>query len=268
MHHVFVWTMLAAAVLPGQTLDLYSEFLRTGPTGEVVAADRTPNPREILSPAVVRGGYASFQVVVRSARANYFLFTAANPADSVLAVIWREQFANVNGQWIPDRLTPTRETMFDVIPDPETAIPGQSARCYLLDVWVPRETPAGRLRLEVQIKAGSWSIYPMEVRVLPPVVPKTYRSAAPLPEIDSPSADAVLGPLQDFIAGRVATGRVNRTSPATVREVLRRNAEQDVALAPKRLAGTLKEKLGKQPAHGEWYLALRDWIYREAGGRE
>src|SRR5437667_9059574 len=60
--------LIAAARLAPQTVNVYSEFLRVNPRGEILAADATPKPREILSPAVVRNGFASFQIVVRSPR--------------------------------------------------------------------------------------------------------------------------------------------------------------------------------------------------------
>jgi hypothetical protein len=54
--------------------------------------------------------------------------------------------------------------------------------------------------------------------------------------------------------------------PQTVREVIRRNAEQDMALASlldsKTLIPSLKEKLAAGSGGGEWYLAIRDMIYR------
>jgi hypothetical protein len=264
--------MAALIAFPGgaQTVDLYSEFMRFGPDGEVVGVDRTENPREILSPAVVRGGYASFQVVVRAQRGNYFLFTASNPTKAVQPTLWRERFVKQDDRWIPDVLAPTRDPIFEVIPDPEAAIPRQSAQCYLLDVWVPRETPAGRLRVEVQLKAGSWTIYPMEFRVLTAILPPAPpRSATPLPGVGGPSADAALGPIQDFLAGKTAApSTVNVTRTSNLRDVIRRNVEQDMALAPKRLVPVIQEKLNTRAHTGEWYLAIRDLIYREVGGRE
>ena len=50
------WLMLlmAASGLSGQGVDIYSEFQRVDPYGEIVAADRAPQPREILSQAGIR----------------------------------------------------------------------------------------------------------------------------------------------------------------------------------------------------------------------
>jgi len=58
-----VFLLLAGPVHP-QSLRVLSEFQRVDPFGDVVAVDRTVNPREILSPAVARNAFASFHVAV------------------------------------------------------------------------------------------------------------------------------------------------------------------------------------------------------------
>jgi hypothetical protein len=50
-----------ATCLLSQTLNVYSEFARIDMNGAVTAPD---NPREILSPMLVRNGFTSFQVVI------------------------------------------------------------------------------------------------------------------------------------------------------------------------------------------------------------
>src|SRR5438045_7395746 len=78
----FLIGLIGAARLAAQTLEGHSEFLRVNPQGEILAIDATPKPREILSPAVVRNGFVSFHVVVRSPRPeSYFLFAGSNPPD-------------------------------------------------------------------------------------------------------------------------------------------------------------------------------------------
>jgi hypothetical protein len=48
--------------------------------------------------------------------------------------------------------------------------------------------------------------------------------------------------------------------------VIRRNAEQDIALASlldsKTLIPAMKEKVAASHGGGEWYLTIRDMIYR------
>src|SRR5450432_508230 len=73
---------IAAASLAAATLEIHSEFLRVDPQGEILTVDRTPNPREIISPAVVRNGFASFHIVALSPRpTSYFLLAGTNPPD-------------------------------------------------------------------------------------------------------------------------------------------------------------------------------------------
>jgi hypothetical protein len=267
--------LLAVARLASQTLEVHSEFLRVNPRGEILATDATLQPREILSPAVVRNGFTSFHIVVRSQKpTSYFLFVSANPPDVLRPALYKEEFVNRGGDWIPDALQLLRAPNFGAIPDAESGIPGQTACAYLLDVWVPPDAPAEPVRLEVQLKAGSWIIYPMEVRVLSARVPPMARVGAALPEIEQRADQAVTAPLLGFM-GRHGEGpgpahllRTNekQREPRTVREVIRRNSEQDMALAraldAKTLLPALKQKLPAAGSGGEWYLGIRDLIYR------
>ena len=262
-------TLIAAAQSSSATLEVRSELLRVNPQGEILPADATPKPREILSPAVVRNGFASFHVVVRSPRVtSYFLFVATNPTNIVRATLYKEEFVKRGDDWIPDALRPLRSPNFGAIPDGEASIPGQTACVYLLDVWVPPEAPAGTMRLEVQLKVGEWIIYPMEIRILPAVVPQIGSSAPkPLPAIEERSDKSVEVPLLRFMEHHSAgTHRSKSAVPQTVREVIRRNAEQDMALAQtldlKTLIPAMKEKLAASGGGGEWYLTIRDMIYR------
>jgi hypothetical protein len=267
-------------------LEVHSEFLRVNPQGKIITTDATPKPREILSPAVVRNGFASFHIVVRSPRPiSYFLFVDTYPQKNVFrTAIYKEVFVNRGGEWIPDALKPLRHPNFDVIPDSEAGIPGQTANAYLLDVWVPPEAPFETVRLEVQLKIGDWVIYPMEVRILAARAPSIVRNAKALPEIEQRVDEAVTVPLLAY-TGRHGEGpdptrspRANGkgqsdlTPPRTVRDVVRRNAEQDMALAllldSKNLVPAMKQKMEAAAGNGgEWYLGIRDLIYRQLKSR-
>ena len=59
MGRLLVIGLLVAGQLGSQTLEIHSEFLRVSPQGEILDVDATPKPREILSPAVARNGFAS-----------------------------------------------------------------------------------------------------------------------------------------------------------------------------------------------------------------
>jgi hypothetical protein len=267
----FFLALLLGLPALAQTLAIHTEFLRWTPTGHVVAADSTPNPRELLSPAVVRNAYASFQISVESPRINYFLFVGSNPENVLRTAVYREDFTQHGQEWIPDALRPVKMPDFGVIPDPTSNIAGQTTRSYLLDVWVPADAPVGRTRLEVQLKAGTWTIWPMEVRILPAVVPgNVARSPRPLPDVAAPAAESARGPLLDYLDGR-EPARAAAEPPAadSIRAVIRRNAEQDIALA-RTLDGTklkpaLREKVAAAASGGEWYLAVRDLIHRLSG---
>jgi len=260
--------LLAAARLASQTVEVHSEFLRVNPWGEILTVDATPKPREILSPAIVRNGFASFHVVVRSPRpTSYFLLVGANPPDILRTTFYKEEFVKRGEDWIPDGLRLLRPPNFEAIPDSAAGIPGQTTSVYLLDVWVPPEAPAGTVRLEVQLKAGTWIIYPMEVRVLPARVPAIAGVAAALPEIELRADEAAMAPLLGYMDGHgEGSRRAAVTTPRTVREVVRRNAEQDMALArgldSKALLPALKERLAPAAMGGEWYLGIRYLIYR------
>ena len=159
---------LTATALRAQSLEIYSEFQRVDPFGSIVAVDRAERPREILSPAVPRNGYASFHVVVSvPPKTNYLLYVVTNPLDACRVALYKEHFVKTGGGWIPDTLAEVhRLPDFGAMPDPDEDIPGQNTRAYLLDVWIPPTASPGRFRLEAQLKVGYWIVRPMEVRVI------------------------------------------------------------------------------------------------------
>jgi hypothetical protein len=263
---------IAAASLAAATIEIHSEFLRVDPQGEILSIDRTPSPREILSPAVVRNGFASFHIVVRSEKpTSYFLLAGTNPPDVFRMTLYKEAFVNRNGDWIPDILLPFRPPNFGVIPD------GQTACAYLLDIWVPGDAPVSTVRLEVHLKIGTWVVQPLEVRVLSARVPLLHgNSPRGLPAPEQRADESALDPLLRYMglhgegprsasAARSAPGSKLAT-PHSIREVIRRNAEQDMALArlidPKTLVPAVKKKQAASGSGGEWYLGIRDLIYR------
>ena len=261
--------LLTAVRLAAQTLEVHSEFLRVNPLGEILPVDVDPKPREILSPAVVRNAFASFHIVVHSSRpTSYFLFTSTNPPNVFRTTIYKEQFVKRGDDWIPDGLEMLEPPNFGIIPESPAGMPSQTACAYLLDVWVPPDAPAGTVRLEAQLKVGTWIIHPLELRVLPARAPAVAGIGQELPAIELRADEAVTAPLVGYINGTAIapTKRVDSPAPRTLREVIRRNAEQDMALArtldAKILLPALKQKLPSGPSGGEWYLGVRDLIYR------
>lgn len=260
MNRVLLLLAMAPA-LGAQSVDIYSEFQRPDPYGEIVAPDRSPSPREILSPGVARNGWASFQVAVRlPANSSYLLYVMTNPRDACRVEMYKEHFVETKAGWIPDRLTPVQRLPdYGFMPDPDDGVPGQNTRVYLLDLWIPPDSGVGRFRLEVQLKTATWEIRPMEIRVLEAKIPDgaERQGSAALPPLESPADFAAAG----------AFGEPQACPPAdTVRAVICRNAQQDMALARR----TAKPETVLAWFYGfnlhrvlgaEWWLRMRDLLY-------
>jgi hypothetical protein len=251
-------------MLRGQTLQIYSELQRVDPFGAIVAPDRGSRPREILSPPAPRNGFVSLHVAVSvPPGSNYFLYVVPIPRDACLVTLYKEHFTKTAAGWIPDALEPVqRLPYFGAMPDPAEQVPGQNTRVYLLDLWIPPQAQPPGFRLEVQLKTGAWLVSPMEVRVLPITVPAHSGAARrPLPPIEEPADAAARAPLEDYFAGITESKEIDIDS---VRAVIRRNAVQDAALARSLDRDALRKLWDAQHSPGaEWYLRIRDWIYRE-----
>jgi len=277
---VLLGAVLALVPAGAQTVEIYSELQRAGPFGGIVAPDRAASPREILSPAVARNAWASFHLVVSAPpNTTYLLYLATNPRNACRVRMYREHFVRTRAGWIPDRLEEIgRLPDFGYIADPADGIEGQTARAYLLDVWVPPNAPVSRFRLEAQLRVGRWVVRPLEVRVLAARVPDLQAAGDPrgLPPVEAGADAAALDPLLAYLDGAPLRAY---EPPATVRGIVRRNAIQDMALAATLAAGDgardqvrdlwqsavwsgarfLPSLLG-----AEWYLRVRDSIYTAA----
>ena len=278
-----VFLLLAGPVHP-QSLRVLSEFQRVDPFGDVVAVDRMANPREILSPAVARNAFASFHIAVSvPEREPFFVYVQTNPANLFEISIYEELYVKTGAGWIADALEPTKLPAFGTLPYLPLPIQGQITVSYWLDVWVPKETPVRRVRLEVLLKVGQgWMMYPMEVRVTPAVVPSVETDSVALPPATMRADGPVIGPFRNFICSERETRREEKLC---VRQLIHRNAVQDLALARSMeaaersdLRGELLKRLGlgeraawcKTPnsldkLSPEWFLRVRDLLYRRAG---
>jgi hypothetical protein len=259
-----------AATAAAQTVEVYSEFDRPDPFGEIVAVDRPWKPREILSPAVARNAFASFHIAVSvPARESYLLYVVPNPVSACRVALYKEHFVKTSAGWIPDRLSEVQRLPdFGVMPDPEDAIDGQTTRVYLLDLWLPPNADVARFRLEVQLKVANWIIRPMEVRVTRARVPDIpVAPDRPLPAIQQGADAAATAVLADYLAGTPLTMPPPGT---TLRGILRRNAVQDMGLAramdPREVARRALELFRVNSLFtprvlgAEWPLRLRDWL--------
>jgi hypothetical protein len=106
------------------------------------------------------------------------------------------------------------------------------------------------------------------VRVIPALVPngsagrESGRAATP-PRIEEGADAAAAAVLSGYISGAFSPTPV---PPLTVRDIIRRNAMQDMALAvsPQALEKLRKGLPSRKTLGAEWYLRIRDLVYAEA----
>src|ERR1700731_5400507 len=80
---------LAGGFLGGQSVQVYSEFAQLNDAGVVLAPE---NPREILSPAVARNAFSSFQIAIQVPRGTKFLvYMGQNPDDAAKVMLYRRR---------------------------------------------------------------------------------------------------------------------------------------------------------------------------------
>ena len=125
-----------------------------------------------------------------------------------------------------------------------------------------------RFRLEVQLKTADWTVRPMEVRVTSLRVPDIAAGEGTVAPIDAPADAAATAVLAGYLAGEPLKMPAGR---ATLRDILRRNAVQDLALGTQldrsaMAAAALdlwrvNNAFRPRPWGSEWWLKLRDWIF-------
>jgi hypothetical protein len=228
---------LAGVGLCAQNVQVYSEFAQINDAGEVLAPE---NPREILSPAVARNAFSSFQIVIQVPKGTKFLvYLGQNPDDAAKVTLYRRSAGKLEIVELP--------------------YSGESSQVLWMDLWVDANAPVRRVKIEPQVGIdGDWFTYPMEVRVMEPVVPDR---SAPAQGVASP-----FEVMRAFLCGTKVPPRAGRV-PAGA-DLLFRNAQQDVALAAAGstpLRGEMKQALGgcnaNPPANPEFYLRLRDYLF-------
>lgn len=229
--------VLAACPLFAQSVQVYSEFAQLTDAGEVVAPE---NPREILSPAVARNAFSSFQLAIQVPRGtNFLIYIGQNPDNATKVTLYRRDGV---------KLVPV------VVP-----YEGVSSQVFWMDVFVESDAPVRRVKIEPQVGiGGDWWTYPMEIRVMNAVVrgdPVPVRALAEPLEV-----------MRAFLCGGVPSPLHAAAQGAAFRF---RNAQQDLALAAKGGNGAreeLKKAMGgcsaPAPADPEFYLRLRDLLVR------
>lgn len=272
------WSQLAlvsaALALPAQELYVRSEFQRVGADGRVIQRDRVERPREILSPALARNGFASYMLTANiPAGIEYTLEIGQNPEDTARVVLYRQHY-NPNG--IPDRL--------EKAPLP---VQGKAEKeehlTFWMDLYVANDAPVRRFKIEAQLWVGDrWVIYPIEARIvaaqIPPFQPKFWGLPAPEARADA----AMTSPWRDHLCRPLKSEF--QPKETTIRLLQQRNVQQDVALAKKLgrdvaiqafvnggippetaipdgwCAAPVDQWRGPLPT--EWYLKVRDRLYR------
>lgn len=250
-----------------QELAIYSEFQRLDPWGRVVPQDFEPKPREILSPALARNGHLSVHVAVTAPRGtNYFLYAGANPEGVVHIQVYREHFVPCGRTLCADWLTPVQTPVFGAMPESVRDMPDQTTRCYLFDIWAPPDSIPRRVRVEALIKTGIWEVAPMEIRILPAVVPSIpLRNEENIAPLQAPASATAHFQLLRYLAG---LDPVQPNGIQRVRDIIQRNAAEDMLLARSynrsfpelNLFGWLPFAMPEIGA--EWYLRVRDFLLR------
>jgi hypothetical protein len=251
--------------LAAQEVRVVSEFRRFDSKGELLAADREGTPREILSPAISRNAFSSFRIVMEMPEGADIWFEVGLNPDNAVAVTVYEESSGTDGK--------LRQVS---LPYRTKLPPGATTATLWMDLWVARDAPVQRIKVEPQLYYDNhWYTYPMEARVVSPVVPVTRPSSAAIPPEGSPADASVRALARERLCGaRPGLG----SGDPSMWQFLRRNALQDLALAgPAGFEAALLAATGakttaawcadtSRPAQGpEWYLRVRDRIYRAAG---
>jgi hypothetical protein len=268
-------------------LFVYSPLTRVDPRGEVVKADRgKAQPRHILSPGVPRNAWSSLRIVVEFDKPqSYHLDIGQNPDNAVKTTLYRENFVESPDGYLPDSLTKV-SIPYQGFPA-DFRLPGQRVVTFWLDMWVDAKAEVDRVKVEPQLYAEAlrdWIVYPMEVRIQQPVVPSKVNVRLPeLPPVTA-AADAVAHALVQAAVCNAPGIKSAPDSPGqlTGRQLMRRNVAQHMAIAPapEELRALWSKATGLAdpgawcakpftPAAGpEWYLRLRDAIYRARGAED
>jgi|GEM_PF-576823 len=229
----------AVPTLQAQPLRMYSEFRRVGPNNQIIRQDSTGDPREIISPAVLRGMHVSYRIVVATPPGmNYWMYIGANPEELIESTIYREH--TVAG--IPTSLEQVKLPVNGKLPEAGSPQAPRQADTYWVDLFIPRTTPARRIRFEAQLNFDNrWVIYPLEVRVmegeLAEAQPEDATLAAPRPATNT--ADPARAAFQRVLCPPPSNAKPAQKpaspAPAPVNmpsqdAFLLRNAQQDLAL--------------------------------------
>lgn len=266
-----MFLLLACFEASGQRFHVYSEFTRFGADGEVLPQDRGSPPRDILSPPMSRNAHSSFRIVIRFDKLEKFTLDAGqNPENSVRISMYREAGGAFEAVNLPHESQ------------------GQGTLTFFMDIWVPRETPPDRIKVEPQLYVASldeWYTYPMEARVMQAIAPSVRYSNGKLPLASAPADHSAHAPLRAELCG-VREAAAARGEPVSAALLIRRNALEHLALAAVSQKRARKDLVREAflkasgesstdrwcaapftPGSGpEWYLRFRDAIFQASPG--
>ncbi len=261
--------------LSAQELYVRSEFQRVGADGKVIAQDKTDHPREILSPALARNGFASYMLTANiPAGISYSLEVGQNPENAVRVVLYKQSY---DAQGIPDHLEKVSLPV-------EGKTTKEENLTFWMDLWVDNNAPVARIKVEAQLWVGDrWVVYPMEARIVQAQIPSAPLKFWGLPAPEARADSAMTGPWRDYLCRPLKSEF--QPKETSIRLLQQRNIQQDVALAKKLgrdigitafVRGGLPPELAipdkwcaappdqwRTPLSTEWYLKLRDHLYRQ-----
>lgn len=215
---------------------VYSEFARFNAAGEAVAP---AEPREILSPALARNAFTSLQVVVQvPAGTPYYLHIGENPDDAARVTLYVESDGTLEPVKLP--------------------YAGEATKVFWMDVWIDRDSPVRRIKIEPEVYVkNDWITYPMEARVM-------EATAGEIPAVNA--AIEPLDLMRSYLCTQKLSGDFAVPTKPSMAGLRARNAQQDIVLASQASKEDLRKLFGAcdfpAPADPEWYLRIRDYLFR------
>jgi len=246
-------SLLAMTWLAAQ-IEVYSEFRRIGPDGEIVKPDQGGTVREMLSPAVPRGGHASFHVVIKApGGSGYTLYIGQNPEGHGQITLYRELYTD----GLPNRLELVKTDFAGphnaVVPD------GQTADVYWMDIEYPPTVAVERVKVEPQLWAGShWIVYPMEIRLTEARLKSLPADRDPGLASSASIESAALLALREKLCG-IAPAKASPGEP-TIGRLVYRNAREVLNLPTTLLPEPGPYCKGEAALPIEGFLRLRNQI--------
>jgi hypothetical protein len=176
--------LLLVNICAAADLSALPEYLRPDPFGNIVAVDRAAvkvaplfsTAQNPLSVTGARGGYVSFQLVVKMPEGgDYKLDLKLPDRDGKLQLdLFREWFHwNESGKaWYPDALIPANLPYTAKLPDAGNRIDKQSAQAFWVDVWIPSDAVPGTYRCQAVLQSGQKKLtLPVDVSVVAAQIP-------------------------------------------------------------------------------------------------